>query len=345
LGNGTFVDVSERSGITRPSGYYGLGVVASDFDNDGYPDLYVACDSTPNILYRNQRNGTFSDIGVSAGAAYNSDGVAQAGMGIAAADYDNDGNFDLLVTNFSEDTSTLYHNDGHNFFGDVSLGAGLSKNLKYLGWGVAFADVDHDGWKDIVIANGHVYPEADQVGGTITYKQQMLLYRNQGKDGRFVDVSDKAGSAFKEVRAARGLAVGDLDNDGAMEMVVNNINDRASLLRNSGSVGNSLMVQTVGTKSNRNGIGARLTVTVNGVTQTDEVRSGGSYLSHHDSRLHFGLGQATRAQVLTVSWPSGLRERFLDVPGNRIVVIEEGVGILRTIPFSTDMSTRRPDQP
>jgi enediyne biosynthesis protein E4 len=329
--NGTFADVSNSAGIlVSGPGYYGLGVVVSDFDNDGYPDIYVACDSTPNILYHNQGNGTFKDIAVLAGAAYNLDGVAQAGMGVAAGDYDNDGRFDIFVTNFSEDTSTLYHNDGTNFFSDLTSRAGLAKNLKYLGWGTALADFDQDGWKDIIVANGHIYPEADQVGGTITYKQRMLLYRNS-RDGRFADISDQAGPGFRETWSARGLAIGDLSNAGTLDIVINSVNDRAALLRNLHPAGNCLLVQTIGTKSNRDGIGARVSVTANGLTQTDEVRSGGSYMSNSDSRLHFGLGMANRAAVLRIVWPSRLEERFSNLAANNLVVLKEGAGIVRTV--------------
>jgi len=332
-GNGTFADVSKAAGIlVSGSAYYGLGVMVSDFDNDGYPDIYVACDSTPNILYHNQRNGTFKDIAVLAGAAYNLDGVAQAGMGVSAGDYDNDGRFDIFVTNFSEDSSTLYHNDGTNFFSDVTSRAGLAKNLKYLSWGTAFADIDQDGWKDIVVANGHIYPEADQVGGTITYKERMLLYRNSG-DGRFTDLSDHAGPAFQEKWSARGLAVGDLNNAGAVDIVINNINDRAALLRNIRPVGNCLLVQTIGTKSNRDGIGARVSLTADGLTQTEEVRSGGSYMSHNEFRLHFGLGTTDKVAALRITWPSRQEERFSNVPANNIIVLKEGAGIVRMIPL------------
>lgn len=331
-GDGRFVDVSMPAGILNPSGYYGLGVVVSDFDHDGYPDIFVACDATPNILYHNQGNGTFKDIAVLAGAAFNADGLLQSSMGVACGDYDNDGFMDLFVTHFSEDTSNLYHNDSNNFFTDVTTSAGLAKNLKYLSWGTVFADVDHDGWKDIIVANGHVYPEADQVGGTITYKERMLLYRNL-KDGRFLDISDNAGPAFSENRSARGMAVGDLDNDGELEIVINNMNDRAALLRDFLPQGNSLLIQTIGTKSNRDGIGARVSVTTNGVTQTDEVRSGGSYISHNDFRLHFGVGNANKVATLKIVWPSRLEEKFSDVPANHIIVVKEGAGITNMIPF------------
>jgi len=330
--DGTFVDVTRESGIRMPKGYYAFGAVVSDFDNDGLADIYVACDSTPNILYRNQGDGTFKDTAVLSGVAYNADGNLQAGMGVAAADYDNDGHFDLFKTNFSEDLSTLYHNDGRGLFSDVTLRTGIAKNNRYLGWGTVFGDFDNDGWKDIAVANGHIYPEADQVGGNMAYAQPMLLYRNQGR-GRFIDVSKKAGPGFEEKRLARGLALGDFDNDGNLELVVNNMNQPPTLLRQSRSRGNSILIQTVGTQSNRDGIGARVSITVNGLTQMDEVRSGGSYLSHSDLRLHFGVGDSTKIDGLRVIWPSGREEVIAAVPVNHLIVLKEGAGISEKVPL------------
>jgi len=330
---GTFVDVTREAGILTPKGYYGFGVVVSDFDNDGSPDIYVACDSTPNILYHNKGDGRFKDTAVLSGVAYNADGNLQAGMGVTAADYDNDGHFDIFKTNFSEDISTLYHNDGRGLFSDVTLRTGIAKNNRFLGWGTVFGDFDNDGWKDIAVANGHIYPEADQVGGNMAYAQPMLMYRNLGK-GRFIDVSKKAGPGFEEKHLARGLALGDLDNDGNLEIVVNNINQPPTLLRQSRARGNSILIQTVGTGSNRDGIGARVSITVNGLTQMDEVRGGGSYLSHSDLRLHFGVGDSTKIDVLRIIWPSRREEVVSAVPVNHLIVLKEGAGISEKVPLS-----------
>lgn len=331
--DGTFVDVTSEAGILTPKGYYAFGVVVSDFDNDGFPDIYVACDSTPNILYRNKGDGTFKDTAVLSGVAYNADGNLQAGMGVTAADYDNDGHLDLFKTNFSEDLSTLYHNDGRGLFSDVTLRTGIAKNNKFLGWGTAFGDFDNDGWKDIAVANGHIYPEADQVGGNMAYAQPMLLYRNLGK-GRLIDVSKRAGPGFEEKRLARGLALGDLDNDGNLEIVVNNLNQPPALLRQSRARGNSILIQTVGTQSNRDGIGARVSITANGLTQMDEVRSGGSYLSHGDLRLHFGVGDSTKIDILKITWPSRREEVVSAVPVNHLIILKEGAGVSEKVPLS-----------
>ncbi|MBV9767877.1 MAG: CRTAC1 family protein [Acidobacteriaceae bacterium] len=277
--------------------------MAADFDNDGWPDIYVACDMTPSLLFHNLHNGTFEERGAEAGVAYNYDGALQAGMGIAVADYDGDGLLDIAKTNFSGDLTSLYHNDDGKFFTDVSREAGL-KARQLLGWGVAFVDVDDDGWRDLVVANGHVYPEVEgkQLGDT--YFQPTVLYQNLGT-GKFRDVTGQAGPAFQIARPARGLAVGDLDGDGRPEIVLVNMNATPSLLKNDGPHGHFLNVSLAGTKSNRSAIGARVIVTVGSRKMIDEVMSGGSYYSQNSFTLHFGLGEATRAENIEIRWPSG----------------------------------------
>jgi len=343
-GDGTFEDVSEKSGIVnprgssaavfnernwRPTGSYGMGAVTADFDNDGWPDIYVACDSAPSLLYHNNHDGTFREVAVAAGCAFDENGAAMSGMGVAAADYDGDGWLDIVRTNFSDQVTTLYRNNGDGTFQDVSLGAGLGINRKYLGFGVGFFDFDNDGWKDIFIANGHVYSQLAARKLHITYKQRRILYRNL-RDGRFEDVSAGAGAGIMAEHVGRGCAFGDLDNDGGIDIVVNNLDAAPSLLRNDGgSRNNWLLVKCVGTRSNRSAIGARVRVTAGGITQTGEVMSGSSFYSHNDLRLHFGLDKAPAAEKIEIFWPSGLKESLANVPANQIIVIEEGKGVLR----------------
>ncbi len=337
-GNGTFMDVSEKSGVVKPSGYYAFTALVSDYDNDGWPDIYVACDSTPNILYHNEGNGTFTDIGLISGTAFNEDGQEQAGMGISAADYDNDGFFDIVKTNFTDDTSTLYRNNGDGSFTDVTYPARLGVNTRYLGWGTGFFDFDHDGWKDILMANGHVYPEVDQHSLDSPYKQEKLVYWNL-RNGTFLDISKEAGPGVLDRRSSRGVAFGDLDNDGSLEVLVNNMNDTPSLLKNLGERKNWILIKTVGKASNRSGIGARVTVVTGEHRQMDEVRSGSSYNSQNDLRLHFGLADATKVDRIEVSWPSGRKEYLQDVKVNQIVSLEEGKGAL--FPKAATTSSRR----
>ncbi len=242
--DGTFTDVSEKAGILAPGGRYGLGVVVADFDNDGWPDIYVACDQTPSLLYRNKHDGTFEERGDAAGVAYNADGHLQAGMGIAVGDYDGNGFLDIAKTNFSGDRPSLYKNEDGKFFEDVSEPSGLGRN-QLLGWGIAFLDIDEDGWPDLVLANGHVYPEIDRSPIGETYRQKTLLYRNLG-NGRFADVTASAGPGFVPPRPARGLATGDLDGDGRPEILIVNMNDRPSLLKNVGPRQNAIAIALPG---------------------------------------------------------------------------------------------------
>lgn len=320
--DGTFEDVSAKAGILKPGGRYGLGVVASDFDNDGWPDIYVACDQTPSLLYQNKRDGTFVERGVEAGVAYNFDGRLQAGMGVAVADFDGNGFLDIAKTNFSGDLPSLYLNEDGKFFRDVSQQAGLGVH-QLLGWGVAFVDVDEDGWKDLVMANGHVYPEVDRASIGDRYRQPTLLYRNLG-NGKFADLTSQAGSAFEKLRPARGLATGDIDGDGYPEIVIVNMNEPPSLLKNRGPRQNWVRVELQGTKSNRSAIGARVTVDAGGRKQIDEVRAGGSYYSQHELPLHFGLGSSKVVDKVEVRWPNGLVEQWTKVEVNRTHKLVEG---------------------
>ncbi|MDQ2776343.1 MAG: CRTAC1 family protein, partial [Acidobacteriota bacterium] len=319
--DGTFTDVSYASGISKPGGRYGLGVVTADFDNDGWPDIYVACDMTPSLLFHNLHNGTFEERGAEAGVAFNADGSLQAGMGVSVADYDNDGFLDIAKTNFSGDLTSLYHNDDGKFFTDLSHEAGLGVR-QLLGWGIAFVDVDDDGWRDLVIANGHVYPEVEgkQLGDT--YLQPTVLFHNLGA-GKFQDVTAEAGPAFRVPRPARGLAVGDLDGDGRPEIVVVNMNSTPSLLKNNGPHGHYLNIVLTGTKSNRSAIGARATIKVAGRTMIDEVMSGGSYYSQNSFTLHFGLGQAAQVDSVEIRWPSGAVQKIGKTAADQLLKVTE----------------------
>ena len=337
-GDGTFTDVSENAGIYSSNGTYGLGVLTADLDNDGWPDIYVADDSTASALYQN-KNGKFIDVALESGCALSPDGKPQAGMGISAADYDLDGNLDLLKTNFAGDTPSLYHNLGGARFEDATFAAGLGLYTKYLGWGCGFFDFDNDGWPDILICNGHVYPEVEQLTIEAGYAQRKLLYRNL-RNGRFEDVSLQAGPGISGPIAARGCAFGDFDNDGDVDMVVNPVNDYPQLLRcDSQTDNNWIKVRTLGTKSNRSGIGARLkcVTRVPGEAkphqQIDEVRSGGGYFSQSDLRVHFGLGKAEKVELLEIRWPSGQVDTLKDVKPNQVVYVKEGEGIVRTMRF------------
>lgn len=326
-GKGNFTDVSDEAGVTVPKDYYGLTVLASDFDNDGWPDVYVACDSTPSLFYVNKRDGTFEEAGVRSGAAYNENGQEQAGMGAAVADYDRDGWFDIIKTNFSSDTPTLYKNAGKRGFEDVTVRAGLAVHTQWVRWGTAFVDVDNDGWKDVFIASGHVYPESDSLGTDESFRQPRLLYWNR-RDGEFYSLSDKAGPAFQLKFSSRGVAIGDLDNDGSLEIVIVNMHDKPSLLKNYGERGNALLVEAL-TSHGRHAIGARITATAGGRDQMDEVRNGGFFLSQGDFRVHFGLAAETRADV-TVRWPDGKIEKFPEIAANQWITIQQGKGLVRS---------------
>lgn len=332
-GNGTFSDVSEKSGIIKANGTYGLGVLTADFDNDGWTDIYVANDSAPAALYHNNKNGTFTDIGIEAGCALSIDGKPQAGMGVTAGDYNRDGWLDIFKTNFSGDTSSLYRNTGKSTFDDVTFPAGMGLNTRWLGWGCGFIDVDNDGWTDIFLVNGHVYPEVEKLTTEAGYAQPKVLYRNL-QNGSFADVSQKAGEAVVSPNPSRGAAFGDYDNDGDVDILINSVNGPPQLLRaDSLNQNNWIKIKLAGVKSNRDGIGARIKCVTEDGTQIDEVRSGGSYYSQNDLRVHFGLGKNQRVQSLEISWPGGKVETLKNVAANQLVVVKEGQGIVQTTTF------------
>jgi enediyne biosynthesis protein E4 len=345
--DGTFADVSEAAGIFRVNGTYGLGVLTADFDNDGWPDIYVANDSTASALYQNKKNGKFEDVAIEAGCALSPDGKPQAGMGLAAADYDLDGNLDIVKTNFAGDTPSLYHNLGGGNFEDATFTAGLGAHTQFLGWGCGFFDFDNDGWPDILICNGHVYPEVEQLKTEAGYAQRKLLYRNL-RNGHFADISLQVGPGISDPAACRGCAFGDFDNNGDIDVVVNTVNDFPQLLRCDSKLANNwIKVRTIGTKSNRSGIGARLTcvTSVPGESkphrQIDEVRSGGSYISQNDLRIHFGLGKAEQVDVLEIRWPSGQVDSIKDVKANQLLFVKEGEGVIRTMKFPKQLPTKK----
>jgi len=325
-GDGTFEDVSERAGITKAKGTYGLGVSTFDFDADGWTDLYVANDSSPSTLYRNKGDGSFEDVAIAAGCAFSMDGKNQAGMGVALGDFDRNGTLDIFKTNFAGDTSTVYANSGDGFCEDRTFASGAGVNTRWLGWGVGFVDLDNDGWLDVFVANGHVYPEAWQIPGEASYKQRKVVYWNRG-GARFEDVSERLGAPVTTPEAARGAAFGDFDNNGAVDVLVNNVNDTPDLYRLEPRAGNHwLTLKLVGTRSNRSAIGARVRALVPGAVLEDEVRGGGSYISQNDLRVHFGLGSVARVESVLVRWPSGLVERWSDVAADQFLSLTEGKG-------------------
>ncbi|HEX3320902.1 MAG TPA: CRTAC1 family protein [Terriglobales bacterium] len=326
LGNGSFEDVTRKAHIDQTDAHYAFSVSTFDFDDDGWPDIYVACDSTASSLYRNNRDGTFTDIAVTAGVAFNEDGREQAGMGATIGDYNGDGRLDIFKTNFSDDTSTLYKNNGDGTFDDVTTPAGLGLYTKYLGWGTMFLDFDNDGWPDLLLVNGHVYPEVDKQHLGSTYEEPRILYHNNG-NGTYSDISANAGTGITTAASSRGMAVGDLWNDGRMSAVISNMNAPPSLLVNDVRTKNHwIAFATTGTKSNRNGIGARIKIKAGNRTMVDEVRSGSSYISNSDMRVHFGLGTADKVEFVEVRWPSGLTERFTGLAVDSIHPIKEGSG-------------------
>ena len=331
-GDGTFSDVSKPSGVSSASGAYPMTVVAADYDNDGWPDLYVACDSTPSWLFRNQHDGTFREEGLERGVALSEDGLEQAGMGVGVGDYDLDGNLDIFKTHFADDTNVLYHNDGKGNFDDVTIRAGLGVETRYVGWGTGVVDLDNDGFPDLFIATGSVYPEVEKRLPAYPFRTPRLVFRNLG-DGRFEELIEEAGSGVAAPHVSRGCAFGDFDNDGDMDILVMNMNETPSLLRNDVSGGRHwLKVLLVGVETNRSAIGARVVVEYGGRRQAQEVTAQSSFYSANDRRLHFGLGAETTAN-LTIRWTHGTTEKISNVAADQLVVIREGAGIIRKQKF------------
>jgi len=328
-GDGTFTDVSKSAGVDDPNGYYGLGVAWADFNNTGRPDLYVANDSGPDFLYRNDGNGKFTEIGLESGTAVTEDGSEQAHMGVAVGDYLHTGRPGLFVTVFTDEYDVLYRNDGNWDFYDVASQSGVAlPSLPWVKWGDAFVDLDNDGWLDLFAVTGHVYPQVDVLPSGGGYRQPKLVHFNQG-DGTFCDASSQAGPAILERRVSRGVAVGDLFNDGNMDIVVEDLDGSPMILRNRGVPGRHwVSFELAGTKSNRLAIGARLKIVAGGMTQTDEIHSGGSYLSQSDLRVHFGLGSATKIDSLEIRWPSGATDTVKDLAVDKFYAVLEGKGIV-----------------
>jgi enediyne biosynthesis protein E4 len=327
-GDGTFTDVSKAAGVSDPDGYYGLGVLWADFNNTGRPDIYVANDSTPKFLYKNLGNGKFKEIGLQSGTAVSDDGSEQASMGLAVGDYNHTGRPSIYVTNFSDENDLLYRNDGDWNFKEYSYQSGLAlPSLPWVKWGTAFVDLDNDGWLDLIAVDGHVYPQVDTLPSGGGYRQPKLLQLNQ-KDGTFCDASDQAGKALMELRVSRGLAVGDLFNDGNMDVVVGDLDGSPMILRNHGIPGRHwVSFELTGKKSNRLALNARISLTAGGMTQTDEIHSGGSYLSQNDLRLHFGLGAAEKIDKVQIRWPSGLVDNLTNLAADHFYSVVEGEGV------------------
>jgi hypothetical protein len=322
-GDGTFTDVTEKAQVADRKLYFGFTVIFEDLDDDGLPDIFVANDSNPNYLYRNKGDGTFEEVGVSSGVAYNSDGKEMSSMGIAAGDYDNDGRTDLYVTTFSNDNYVLYHNDGKGSFSDLSFQSGIGeRTIPYLGWATFFLDYDNDGWKDLFNANGHVYPEMGQRSKE-SYLEPLQLFQNL-HNGKFAEVSEAVGLRTLPLKSARGGAYCDYDNDGDVDILVSTIDDRPQLLENEGGNTNHwLELRLVGTKSNRDAIGAKMKLTAGDLVQYDRVRAGGSYISGNDLRLHFGLADHTIVDSLEITWPSGTKQHLVNVKANQILTVSE----------------------
>jgi hypothetical protein len=331
-GDGTFTDVSKSAGVSDPDGRFGMSALWSDLDSDGWMDLYVANDSGPNFLYKNNRDGTFKETGLLAGCAVGEDGNEQGSMGLAIGDYNHDGLLDIFVTNFSDEYNTLYRQEKGLSFMDVSFASKLAQaSFPFVGWATDFLDYDNDGWIDLLVVNGHVYPQVDKVGVGTTYAQRILLFHND-RNGVFSEVASTSGDVLMSRRVSRGAAFGDIDNDGDIDVVINNLDGAATVLKNDGGNKNNwLSIKTIGSRKNRDALGAQVKVTAEELVQVKEVYSGGSYISQNDTRLHFGLGNKTRVDSIEVRWPAGKVEVIRDVPANGFVVIEEGKGVVRKV--------------
>ena len=340
-GDGTFTNVAQHAGVEDANGYYGLSVIWADFNNTGRPDIYIANDSTPKYLYQNLGSGKFKDIGLESGTAVSEDGTEQASMGIAVGDYDHSGRPSLYVTNFSDENDLLYHNRGDWNFAEDSYPSGLAlPSLPYVKWGTAFVDLDNDGWLDLITVTGHVYPQVDSLPSGARYREPKILSMNQ-KDGSFCDASTQAGPALMEKRVSRGLAIGDMFNSGNMDVVIGDLDGAPMLLKNEGVPGRHwVSFELAGTKSNRLAIGARLKLIAGGMTQTDEIHSGGSYLSQNDLRIHFGLGTAAKIDSLQIRWPSGHVDTIINLAVDKFYSVHEGQGIVPAAKIAPDANAK-----
>jgi len=348
-GDGTFTDVSKSAGVDDAAGYYGLGVLWTDFNDDGRPDLFVANDSTPNYLYRNDGNGHFADVSFLSGTAVSSDGSEMAGMGVAACDYNHTGRFSIHVTNFEDQNNSLYRNDGDMSFTEVSHAARIgAATVPFLGWGTGCVDLDNDGWPDLFVVNGHVYPQVNTLEVGAKYEQRKLVFLNQ-HDGTFRDVSNLVGPALSVPQPSRGAAFGDLDNDGKIDIVVENIDGAPMILHNEANTPNHwITLQLMGTRSNRMAIGTKVKAIAGSLVQIDEARSGGSYLSQSGTRIHFGLGDEKKVDRIEIRWPSGKTESLQQLSADRFYLVKEGEGIVppggtRPIPRKTPQ-TKQPSR-
>jgi hypothetical protein len=333
-GDGTFEEVSKKAGVDDPKHRYGMAAIWGDYDNDGWPDLFLANDAGPNFLYHNKHDGTFDEVGLLSGVALSDDGQELGSMGVDFGDYDHDGNLDLFVTNFTDQPDNLYRNLGNKSFTDMGWASGLGQgSYSYVKWGTGFVDVDNDGWPDVFVANGHVYPQVDAIPGSTHYRQPLQLFRNR-QNGKFEDISAVAGLNAIALASHRGVAFGDINNDGNVDMVVLNIGDTPNLLLNRTASGNHrVFFKLIGTKSNRAAIGTRVTVTTQRFKQVNEVRSGGSYISQNDLRLHFGLGSDDKISSIEIFWPSGKTETIRDLPADFIYTIVEEQGVRQRTPL------------
>jgi hypothetical protein len=333
-GDGSFEDVSKKAGVDDPNHYFGMQGIWADYDNDSWPDLYVANDAGPNYLYHNQRDGTLEDVGLLSGAALGGDGQEQGSMGVDFGDFDHDGRLDIFVTNFTEQSSTLYWNQGAQGFRDISWNARVAE-LTYplVGWGTAFIDMDNDGWQDLFVANGHVYPQMDLVKGGVPYRQPLVVFQNS-RNRTFKDITATSGLNTLPAQSRRGAAFGDVNNDGKVDVLILNVGEPPTLLINrTEAAGHAVLFRLVGTTSNKAGIGARVTVTAENLIQFNEVRGGASYLSQNDMRLHFGLGPQTTMKTVEISWPSGKKEVYQDLSTDHVYTIVEGEGIKQKVPL------------
>src|SRR5499433_1635156 len=342
-GDGSFTEVSKKAGVSDPDGRFGMTALWTDLDGDGWMDLYVANDSGPNFLYRNNRDGTFKDIGLQAGCAVREDGSEQGSMGVAIGDYNHDGLLDIFISNFSDEPKTLYRRENGLDFTDVSFASRIAQeSVPYVGWGTDFIDFDNDGWVDLMEVNGHVYPQLENATLGTQYAQRILLFHNE-RNGTFSEVAANCGEALMVRRVSRGAAFGDIDNDGDIDVVINNLDGTPTVLRNDGGNRNNwISVKTVGSRKNRDALGARVKVTSGDLAQVKEVYSGGSYISQNDTRLHFGLGNRARVDSIEIKWPSGGKTEVIrDVPVNHFIAVQEGKGIVKTAgPSSIQLGKR-----